>query len=90
VLPFFAPPPYAIRAAWLRTPPTYGIYTVADPFANTGYPLVLGSAVTTLEGIDMRNRQNLRYYASGYPFEYYMARFLYPWEARNRNGQIQT
>jgi phospholipid-binding lipoprotein MlaA len=62
---------------------------VADPFANTGYPLVLGSAVTTLEGIDMRNRQNLRYYESGYPFEYYMVRFLYHGKREIETGRYK-
>jgi len=33
--------------------------------------------VTTLEGIDTRHQQSFRYCESGYPFEYYMVRFLF-------------
>jgi phospholipid-binding lipoprotein MlaA len=78
VLPFFGPSSVRDTAGLaVDTGVTYGIYTAVDPFANTGHPLALGAAVTALEGVDMRHQQSFRYYESGYPFEYYMVRFLY-------------
>lgn len=56
---------------------TYGLYTAIDPFKNSGNALALSAGIATLEGIDMRHRQSFRYYESGYPFEYYMVRFIY-------------
>ena len=56
---------------------TYGIYTATGPFDATGQPLAVSSAVTLLEGIDMRHQQSFRYFESGYPFEYYMVRFFF-------------
>jgi len=56
---------------------TYGLYTAIDPFKNTGNALAISAGITTLEGIDMRHRQSFRYYESGYPFEYYVVRFVY-------------
>ena len=35
------------------------------------------TAGTVMKAIDARHRQPFRYYASGYPFEYYVVRFLY-------------
>lgn len=55
----------------------YGIYTVADPFGGTGNSLAISSGVTALDAIDMRHQQSFRYFESGYPFEYYLVRFLY-------------
>jgi len=55
----------------------YGLYTVVDPFGNTSSPLAISAGVTTLGGIDARHQQSFRYYESGYPFEYYMVRFIY-------------
>ena len=54
----------------------YGIYTVIDPFRNTGNSFAIFSGITTLEAIDARHQQSFRYYESGYPFEYYMVRFF--------------
>ncbi|MBL0225352.1 MAG: VacJ family lipoprotein [Geobacteraceae bacterium] len=55
----------------------YGLYTLVDPFAHTGQSFALDSAVTALGVIDTRHQQSFRYYESGYPFEYYMVRFIY-------------
>ena len=55
----------------------YGIYTAIDPFGGTGNSLLFDSAITTLGGVNARHEQSFRYYESGYPFEYYMVRFIY-------------
>jgi phospholipid-binding lipoprotein MlaA len=48
-----------------------------DPFENVENGNIILGGISTLEAIDMRHRENFRYYESGYPFEYYMVRFLY-------------
>jgi len=55
----------------------YAIYTAVAPFENSSNSFAIAAGVKTLEGIDMRHQQPFRYYESGYPFEYYMVRFLY-------------
>jgi phospholipid-binding lipoprotein MlaA len=56
---------------------SYGIYTAVDPFPNSSNGLALSAGITTLGAVDARHQQSFRYYESGYPFEYYMVRFLY-------------
>jgi phospholipid-binding lipoprotein MlaA len=56
---------------------SYEIYSAIDPFGDTGHSFAYGAGVTTLEFIDARHQQSFRYYESGYPFEYYLVRFLY-------------
>jgi phospholipid-binding lipoprotein MlaA len=90
VLPFFGPSSvrdtsglavdYAI---------TYGIYTAVDPFGNTSNPLAISAAIGTLEAVDMRHQQSFRYYESGYPFEYYMVRFLYHEKREIESGRAR-
>lgn len=78
VLPFFGPSSVRDTAGLaFDSAVTYGIYTALDPFGSTASPLAIGAGVTTLEAVDMRHQQSFRYYESGYPFEYYMVRFLY-------------
>ncbi len=55
----------------------YGLYSAIDPVKNRDESLAIASGITLLEGIDARHQQSFRYYESGYPFEYYMVRFLY-------------
>src|SRR5512133_753503 len=55
----------------------YGILAAIDPFGNTGNSFAITSGISTLEAIDARHQQSFRYYESGYPFEYYMVRFIY-------------
>ena len=55
----------------------YGIYTAVGPFDNTGYSFEISTGISTLQAIDLRHQQSFRYFESGYPFEYYMVRFLY-------------
>jgi phospholipid-binding lipoprotein MlaA len=54
----------------------YGILTAIDPFGNTGNSFAINSGIMTLEAVDSRHQQSFRYYDSGYPFEYYMVRFI--------------
>jgi len=78
VLPFFGPSSARDTGGLaVDSGITYGIYTVVDPFAETDHSLAVSSGITTLEAVDMRHQQSFRYYESGYPFEYYMVRFLY-------------
>lgn len=78
VLPFFGPSSARDTGGLaVDSGITYALYTVIDPFADTGHSLAISSGITTLEAVDMRHQQSFRYYESGYPFEYYMVRFLY-------------
>jgi phospholipid-binding lipoprotein MlaA len=56
---------------------SYGIYSTIAPFGNTLEGFAIDSGITILGGIDTRHQQSFRYYESGYPFEYYMVRFIY-------------
>ena len=42
---------------------------LADPAIDAG--------ITVLGGVDARHQQSFRYFESGYPFEYYLVRFIY-------------
>ncbi len=78
VLPIFGPS--SLRDAGglaVDTGITYGIYTAIDPFGNTGNSFAISAGITALQTIDARHQQSFRYYESGYPFEYYMVRFMY-------------
>jgi len=55
----------------------YAIVTAADPFGNVENENTILAGISTLEAIDMRHAEKFRYYESGYPFEYYMVRFIY-------------
>ena len=54
----------------------YGAYFAIDPFGNSGSRFALDLGFSTLGFIDSRHKQSFRYYESGYPFEYYMVRFI--------------
>jgi phospholipid-binding lipoprotein MlaA len=56
---------------------SYGLLTAIDPFGNTGNSLAITSGISTLDAVDARHQQSFRYYESGYPFEYYLVRFIY-------------
>jgi len=68
----------------------YGIYTAIDPFENTGNSFAIAAGITTLEAIDTRHQQSFRYYESGYPFEYYMVRFLYHEKREIESGKLRS
>lgn len=55
----------------------YGILAAIDPFGSTGNSSTINTGISALEAVDARHQQSFRYYESGYPFEYYMVRFLY-------------
>jgi phospholipid-binding lipoprotein MlaA len=55
----------------------YAIVGTINPFENVQNGNVILIGISTMEAIDMRHKQKFRYYESGYPFEYYMVRFLY-------------
>lgn len=54
----------------------YGIYAGIDPFGHTGNSFAISTGITLMEGVDTRHQQSFRYFESGYPFEYYMVRFI--------------
>ncbi|GFO60451.1 hypothetical protein GMST_27760 [Geomonas silvestris] len=56
---------------------TYGIYTLVDPFRGADNEFAITAGLETLNAIDTRHQQSFRYYESGFPFEYYMVRFIY-------------
>jgi len=56
---------------------TYGIYTLVDPFRGSDNELLTAAGIETLNAVDTRHQQSFRYYESGFPFEYYMVRFIY-------------
>jgi phospholipid-binding lipoprotein MlaA len=55
----------------------YAILGTTKPFENVENGNVNQMAISALEAVDIRHRETFRYYESGYPFEYYMVRFLY-------------
>jgi phospholipid-binding lipoprotein MlaA len=55
----------------------YGIVAAIDPFPNYQHIGLAKTGVALLEAIDQRHQQKFRYYESGYPFEYYIVRFLF-------------
>lgn len=57
----------------------YALVSAIDPFENVdnGDAIAIQTGIMVLEAIDKRHRESFRYYESGYPFEYYMVRFLY-------------
>ncbi len=55
----------------------FAIISAVDPFENVDHGNAILAGITALEGVDMRHRQEFRYYDSGYPFEYEMVRYLY-------------
>jgi phospholipid-binding lipoprotein MlaA len=72
VLPVFGP--NTVRS-------TSGLVVDAAMRSAAIYAIGLESAVTipvqVVEAIDRRHVEKFRYYDNGYPFEYYMVRFLY-------------
>jgi phospholipid-binding lipoprotein MlaA len=89
VLPIFGPS--SLRDAGglaLDSGIRFGIYTAIDPLGHVDNNFAIASAITILEGIDTRRQQSFRYYESGYPFEYYMVRFL-SYEKRRMESRPQ-
>jgi phospholipid-binding lipoprotein MlaA len=54
----------------------YVIYGAIDPFGSIDNSFAIKNGLTALEIVNNRHLQSFRYYESGYPFEYYMVRFL--------------
>jgi len=54
----------------------YAIVGTIDPFQNVQNGYIILGGISALEAVDMRHKEKFRYYESGYPFEYYMFRFL--------------
>jgi len=54
----------------------YGLYRAAG-LDESDDSFTISTAVNVMEAIDARHLQSFRYYESGYPFEYYIVRFLY-------------
>jgi phospholipid-binding lipoprotein MlaA len=78
VLPVFGPS--SLRDAGglaADTGITYGIYSAIDPFGNSDDSFTLSAGITALDMIDARHQVDFHYFESGYPFEYYLVRFLY-------------
>jgi phospholipid-binding lipoprotein MlaA len=55
----------------------YALVSAIDPYGNVDHRDGVQAGVMVLEAIDIRHQESFRYYESGYPFEYYMVRFLY-------------
>jgi phospholipid-binding lipoprotein MlaA len=55
----------------------YGLYSWVDSYIGSDDSFTVAFAAETMEAIDARHQQSFRYYESGYPFEYYLVRFLY-------------
>ena len=53
-----------------------GALAAADPFENVDGGSAIQAGVSTLEAVDLRHREKFRYYDSGFPFEYYLVRYL--------------
>ena len=88
VLPIFGPSSVRDTGGLVvDTGINYGIYTVIDPFGNTGNSFAISSGITTLEAVDARHQQSFRYFESGYPFEYFMVRFFYHQKREIESGK---
>jgi phospholipid-binding lipoprotein MlaA len=78
VLPIFGPSSLRDTGGLIvDTGITYGIYSAIDPFGGTDNAFAYSVGVSTLGAIDSRHQKSFRYFESGYPFEYYMVRFIY-------------
>jgi phospholipid-binding lipoprotein MlaA len=55
----------------------FAITTALDLPQYIDHGDTIQTGITVLKAIDNRHQQPFRYYDSGYPFEYYMVRFLY-------------
>jgi phospholipid-binding lipoprotein MlaA len=55
----------------------FAAISAIDPFGNVDNGTTILAGISTLEAIDLRHKEKFRYYESGYPFEYYIVRFLY-------------
>lgn len=56
----------------------YGIYTGIESITGSSDDsFTIATAFGTMEAIDARHQVTFRYYESGYPFEYYLVRFIY-------------
>ncbi|OPY81227.1 MAG: putative phospholipid-binding lipoprotein MlaA precursor [Syntrophorhabdus sp. PtaU1.Bin153] len=55
----------------------YVAVNAIDPFGHAEHEDAIMAGASTLEAVDVRHKEAFRYYESGYPFEYYMVRFLY-------------
>lgn len=88
VLPIFGPSSVRDTGGLVvDTGITYGIYSAIDPFGGTDNAFAYGAGVSTLDAIDSRHRKSFRYYESGYPFEYYMVRFIYHEQRKIETGK---
>lgn len=77
VLPIFGPS--SIRDAGgvaVDSSISYALYTAIDPLGSSANSFAMDAGVTTLDAVDARHQQSFRYFESGYPFEYYMVRFI--------------
>jgi phospholipid-binding lipoprotein MlaA len=78
VLPVFGPSSLRDTAGLaVDSAAFYGMYVAVDPFGSTANSYAYDYALTTVGAVDSRHKQSFRYYESGYPFEYYMVRFLH-------------
>jgi phospholipid-binding lipoprotein MlaA len=70
----------------------YGIFTGVENLANgnSDDSFTIALAAETMEAIDARHQQTFRYYESGYPFEYYLVRFLYHQKRDLESGKQKT
>jgi phospholipid-binding lipoprotein MlaA len=55
----------------------YGIYHAIKPISTSDDSFTIAFAANLMQAVDARHQQSFRYYESGYPFEYYLVRFLY-------------
>nr|WP_284694565.1 VacJ family lipoprotein [Geomonas sp. Red32] len=55
----------------------YGMYRVAEAPVDSDDSFAVALGIETLEAVDARHLQPFRYYESGFPFEYYLVRFVY-------------
>ena len=78
VLPIFGPSSLRDTGGLVvDTGISYGIYSAVDPFGASDNSFVYGAGMSTLGAVDSRHQKSFRYFESGYPFEYYMVRFIY-------------
>jgi phospholipid-binding lipoprotein MlaA len=91
VLPFYGPSSLRDTSGLaVDTAIRYGILATVDPFGNFGNSLAINFGNSTLEAVDARHQQSFRYFESGYPFEYYLVRFIYHEKREIESGKPLT
>ncbi len=78
VLPFLGPNTVRSAAGYgIDGGIRYAVMNSVDPFENSDEKTAIEAGIYAVEVTNLRHQEKFRYYESGYPFEYFIVRFLY-------------